>query len=143
MRLRATAYFWQGQPVAAVAAVDRHVAEAALDLITVDYEPLHAVLDIAAAIAPDAPLLNPDLKPKGFDGVPVVRNAGSRTLIEHGDAAAALAASAAIGAASVVVDTGHQAIEPHACVAEAEPTGNVTIWALHKAPSRPNRRPSC
>ena len=91
---------WQGQPVAAVAAVDRHIADAALDLITVDYEPLPAALDIAAAIAPDAPLLNPELKPKGFDGVPLVRNAGSRTLIEHGDAAAALASSAAVASIS-------------------------------------------
>ena len=31
---------WVGQPVAAVAAVDVHVAEAALALIEVDYEPL-------------------------------------------------------------------------------------------------------
>lgn len=121
---------WQGQPVAAVAAVDRHIADAALDLITVDYEPLPAALDIAAAIAPDAPLLNPELKPKGFDGVPLVRNAGSRTLIEHGDAAAALASSAAVASISAIVDTGHQGyIEPHACIAEAEPTGNVTVWA--------------
>ena len=46
---------WVGQPVAAVAAVDVHVAEAALALIEVDYEPLPAVLDIAAAMAADAP----------------------------------------------------------------------------------------
>src|SRR5437879_11100710 len=47
---------WVGQPVAAVAAVDVHVAEAALALIEVDYEPLPAVLDIAAAIAGGAPV---------------------------------------------------------------------------------------
>ena len=35
--------FWVGQPVAAVAAVDVYVAEAALALIEVDYEPLPAV----------------------------------------------------------------------------------------------------
>ena len=51
--------FWVGQPVAAVAAVDLHVAEAALALIEVEYEPLPAVLDIAAAMAADAPSILP------------------------------------------------------------------------------------
>ena len=122
---------WRGQPVAAVAAVDAHVAAEALDLIAVDYEPLPALLSIDAAMAADAPVIHPDLKPKGFDGgLAPVRNAGSRTLVERGDVAAGLASSAATGEASVVVDTAHQGyIEPHACVAEADPQGNVTIWA--------------
>src|SRR6185436_1619078 len=34
-----------GEPVAAVAAIDRHTAEDALQLIAVDYEPLPFVLD--------------------------------------------------------------------------------------------------
>ena len=46
---------WVGQPVAAVAAVDVHVAEAALALIEVDYEPLPAVLDIARRWRPMRP----------------------------------------------------------------------------------------
>jgi len=121
---------WRGQPVAAVAAIDSATAAAALDLIEVTYEPLPAVMDIEAAMAPTAPLLHPDLKPKGFDGAAPVRNAGSRTVIERGDVRAALAASAAVGEARVLVDTAHQGyIEPHACVAEADPQGNVTIWA--------------
>ena len=122
---------WRGHPVAAVAATDAHIAAAALDLIEVVYEPLPAVMDIADAMQPNAPLLNPELKPKGFDGgVPIVRNAGTRTLIERGDVAAALKAAAAVGEARVVIDTAHQGyIEPHACVAESDPTGLVTIWA--------------
>lgn len=47
--------FWIGQPVAAVAAMDPHTAEAALDLIDVTYEPLSAVMDIRSALADDAP----------------------------------------------------------------------------------------
>ncbi len=121
---------WRGQPVAAVAAVDRATADAALDLIEVAYAPLPVVMDIAAATQPDAPLLYPDMKPKGFDGIPAVRNAGSRTLISRGDTASALSRAAAVGEARTIIDTGHQGyIEPHACVAEADPTGNVTIWA--------------
>ncbi len=50
-----------GEPVAAVAAVDRATAEDALERIRVEYEPLPAVVDPEAAIAPDAPLLYPQL----------------------------------------------------------------------------------
>ncbi len=49
-----------GDPVAAVAAVDRHVAEEALQQITVEYEPLEFVLDQEAAIKPDAPKIWPE-----------------------------------------------------------------------------------
>lgn len=124
--------FWRGQPVAAVAAVDQHVAAAALDLIEVTYEPLPAVMDMRSAMASKAPLIHPELKPKGFDaGAAPLRNAGARTLIERGDVAAALAAPGAlIGEVATITDTGHQGyIEPHACVAESDPTGFVTVWA--------------
>ena len=50
-----------GEPVAAVAAVDRATAEDALERIRVEYEPLPAVVDPEAAIAPGAPLLYPEL----------------------------------------------------------------------------------
>jgi CO/xanthine dehydrogenase Mo-binding subunit/aerobic-type carbon monoxide dehydrogenase small subunit (CoxS/CutS family) len=49
-----------GEPVAAVAAVNRHVAEEALQLIAVDYEVLPFVLDQEAALQPDAPKIWPD-----------------------------------------------------------------------------------
>jgi xanthine dehydrogenase molybdenum-binding subunit len=122
---------WRGQPVAAVAATDPYIAAAALELIEVRYEVLPPVMDMAAAMAPDAPVIFPDIKPKGFEpGAAIPRNAGSRTLIERGDVAAAFAAAAATRRVAATIDTGHQGyIEPHACVAEADPQGNVTIWA--------------
>jgi 2-furoyl-CoA dehydrogenase large subunit len=46
-----------GQPIAAVAAVDRAAAEDALDLIEVEYEPLPAVVTPEAALSPEAPIL--------------------------------------------------------------------------------------
>lgn len=49
-----------GQPVAAVAAVDRHTAEAAVELIEVEYEPLPFVLDPEEALQPDAPQIWPE-----------------------------------------------------------------------------------
>ncbi|MBN8905644.1 MAG: xanthine dehydrogenase family protein molybdopterin-binding subunit, partial [Rhodospirillales bacterium] len=122
---------WVGQPIAAVAAVDRHVAEEALALIEVDYDVLPAAASIEAATAKGAVRLHPDHKPKGFDaGAAIPPNIGSRTLIERGDSTAALAAAAATASIAVSIDTGHQGyLEPHACVAEADPQGNVTIWA--------------
>src|SRR5438552_163497 len=49
-----------GEPVAAVAAVDRHIAEDALQLIAVDHEPLPFVLDQEDAPTPDAVQIWPE-----------------------------------------------------------------------------------
>src|SRR5262245_18603231 len=49
-----------GEPVAAVAAVDRHVAEEALQLIAVEYEILPHVLDPEDALKPDAVKIWPE-----------------------------------------------------------------------------------
>jgi carbon-monoxide dehydrogenase large subunit len=46
-----------GEPVAVVAAVDRGVAEDAVELIEVEYEPLPPVLNADEALKPDAPLV--------------------------------------------------------------------------------------
>ncbi len=46
-----------GEPVAVVVAVDRYVAEDALELIQVDYEPLPGVAHLDDALRPGAPLL--------------------------------------------------------------------------------------
>ena len=51
---------YQGEPVAAVAATDRYIAEDALEAIDVDYEVLPAVTTMDAALAPDAPLIYED-----------------------------------------------------------------------------------
>jgi aerobic carbon-monoxide dehydrogenase large subunit len=48
---------WQGEPVVAVAADTLANAEAALESIEVEYEPLPAVLDVDSALEPDAPLV--------------------------------------------------------------------------------------
>ncbi|MBI3105503.1 MAG: xanthine dehydrogenase family protein molybdopterin-binding subunit [Candidatus Rokubacteria bacterium] len=55
-----TAHF-VGEPVAVVVARDRYLAEDALDAIEVDYEPLPAVVDQEAALAPNAPILHDNL----------------------------------------------------------------------------------
>lgn len=50
---------YAGQPVAMVIASDRYVAEDALELIDVEFEPLPAVTDPEEALEPGAPLLEP------------------------------------------------------------------------------------
>ena len=49
-----------GQPVAAVAAVDRYIAEEALQLIDIDYEELPFVIDPEEALEPGAPRIWPE-----------------------------------------------------------------------------------
>jgi CO/xanthine dehydrogenase Mo-binding subunit len=52
---------YAGEVVAAVAADTLRIAEAAIDLIEVEYEPLPLVLDVREAVKPDATLIHPDL----------------------------------------------------------------------------------
>ena len=122
---------WVGQPVAAVAAVDVHVAEAALALIEVEYEPLPAVLDIAAAMAADAPVLHEHVFTKGIEPRPrTPGNVCSRTVIARGDAQGALTAAPATARLSVQVDTAHQGyLEPQAMLAQVDANGFATVWA--------------
>ena len=53
--------YWQGEPVVAVVAESRAVAEDAVELIEVDWRELPAVVDAAAALAPDAPVLHAEM----------------------------------------------------------------------------------
>ncbi len=49
---------WLGEPIVAVVAATRALAEDAIDLIRIDYEELPAVTDIDAALAPGAPVIH-------------------------------------------------------------------------------------
>jgi 2-furoyl-CoA dehydrogenase large subunit len=51
-----------GEPVAVVVAADRYLAEDALELIAVDYDPLPVVVDIGAALDPAQPPLHEKLR---------------------------------------------------------------------------------
>jgi carbon-monoxide dehydrogenase large subunit len=50
---------YEGQPVVSVAAATRHIAEDALELIEIDYEPLPHIADVMSAMQPGAPVLHP------------------------------------------------------------------------------------
>ncbi len=56
---------YHGEEVACIVAEDEQTALDALDLIAVEYEVLHHVVDIEAAAEPTAPQIHPGLKPGG------------------------------------------------------------------------------
>lgn len=51
----------EGQPVVSVVATSRHVAEDALELVDIEYEPLPHVVDSVSAVEPGAPVLHPEV----------------------------------------------------------------------------------
>ncbi|HEX9122970.1 MAG TPA: molybdopterin cofactor-binding domain-containing protein, partial [Actinomycetota bacterium] len=53
--------FWVGQPIVAIVATDRALAEDALEVVEVDYEPLPVVSDAERALEPGAPVLHLEL----------------------------------------------------------------------------------
>ncbi|NIA71517.1 xanthine dehydrogenase family protein molybdopterin-binding subunit [Pelagibius litoralis] len=53
--------FFQGEPIVAVAATSRAIAEDAVDLIEVDYKELPPVTDMETALDPDTPVIHPEL----------------------------------------------------------------------------------
>ncbi len=68
-----------GEPVAVAVARDRYLAEDALDLIEVEYEPLPVLADPEAALRPEAPALAPELQaPALGEGLPANAQADFR-----------------------------------------------------------------
>ena len=53
--------FWQGEPIVAVVAESRAVAEDAAELVYVDFDPKDAIVDMDEALAPESPVIHPDL----------------------------------------------------------------------------------
>jgi CO/xanthine dehydrogenase Mo-binding subunit len=121
---------YEGHAVAAVAATSARIAEEAARLIEVDYEVLPHVLDIAAALAPDAPLLHDDVFTKGVEPAPdKPSNSALRFTLGRGDPEAALARAAHRAAGTYSCLPVHQGyIEPHACVASWNADGQAQIW---------------
>ena len=108
-----------GDEVAAVAALDEQTAKEALDLIQVEYEPLPELLDPFQAMAKGAPLIHPEYPgnicqevhnsigntEKGFAQSYIVRN--DRFANRKTDGVP---------------------MEPQACLANYELSGNLTLW---------------
>jgi carbon-monoxide dehydrogenase large subunit len=115
-----------GEPVLAVAATSRAAAEDAAALVTVEYDPLPAVLDPDAAVTPDAPLIHPELGD----------NVIYETRLSAGDVEAAFARAHKVY--SRAFTTGRHTgvpIEPRGLVADFEPaTRALTVWISTQVP---------
>jgi CO/xanthine dehydrogenase Mo-binding subunit len=122
---------YHGHAVAAVAAVSASVAEEAIDLLEIVYEPLPHVTDVEAAMAPDAPVLHEHLFTGGLETRPdKPSNIAKRNAIVRGDLAAGFAQAEVVVESRYVTAATHQGyIEPHACVANWAPDGQCQVWA--------------
>ena len=110
---------YKGHPIAAVAASSPHMAEEALNLITVDYEILDSVSTVEAALAEGAPLLH-----KKYEN-----NIASHTQLRLGDVDKGFAGSAHIVEREFRTATVHQGyIEPHSATGWWTANNRVTIW---------------
>ncbi len=127
---------YHGHPVAAVAATNPRIAEEALGRIEVDYEILRPVLDVEAAMAPDAPLLHDDLYTRGVDPRPETpSNVAARIVIERGDTEKGFAEADVVIEREYRTETVHQGyIEPHAAVASTAEDGQSVLWCCTQGP---------
>jgi CO/xanthine dehydrogenase Mo-binding subunit len=130
-----------GDRVAAVAAESKEAAEAALELIEVEYEELPAVFDPLEATRPEAPLIHED--PKTYPGFPMqrdgtdVHNGQTRLAWQRGDVEAGFAKSDLVMEHTFHVPSRHQGyLEPYASVLDIDPDGRVQVWCSAKAPFR-------
>ena len=131
-----------GDWVAAVAAETAEIAEQALSLIEVDYEPLEPLFDPLVATDEGVPVIHD--QPEAHVIIPVPydpkRNLAAEVSMEHGDVDAALEASDHVleGAFSTHYAQ-HCPIEPHVTIAYFEPDGRIAIRSSTQVPFHARR----
>ncbi|MBI5366266.1 MAG: molybdopterin-dependent oxidoreductase [Planctomycetes bacterium] len=115
-----------GDPVAAVAARDPWIAEAAVNAIKVDYEPLPVIGSIEEAIARPTPQIHP----YADEG-----NLHRKLALEFGDVARGLAEADLVREDLFFYEGNtHLPIEQHACVALADADGKLTLYSSTQTP---------
>ena len=111
--------------VAGVVAVDPDVAEEALGLIEVEYEPLPAVFTFDEAMAEGAPILHPE---RGSNLAKTYRYA-------HGDLALGESESEVVVAADYLLPyVAHGCMETSVVVAQFDGRGRLTLWSTTQIP---------
>jgi CO/xanthine dehydrogenase Mo-binding subunit len=126
---------YHGQPVAAVVAESKEAAEAAAELVKVQYEELPGVFTVAAALDPSSPLVQEaELRP----GDPLNNtNVLRERHFGWGDVDAARAALVVENVYTFPMIT-HFAIEPHAFIAAPDEDG-VAVWTPTQNPFQMQR----
>ena len=133
---------YKGHAVAAVAATSPQVAEEALTLIEVDYEPLPVVLTLHDAMQEDAPLLHENLTTRSLaqrftrgTDTGVHSNVASHIQFKRGDLEQGFREATVIVEREFTTETVHQGyIEPHVSTAFWAPDGRLTIWTSTQGP---------
>jgi xanthine dehydrogenase molybdenum-binding subunit len=128
--LARTKVLYKGHPVAAVAAANQHVAEAALDLIKVEYEVLPAVMTVQQAMAKDAPLLHENLTTTELgERTDKKSNVATHVQFNQGDIEKGFAAADVIVELEFGNETVHQGyIEPQSASAIWNENDEITVW---------------
>ena len=126
-----------GEKVAVIAAESEEVAEAATELIEVDYDELAPLLDPVEAMAPNATLLHPNVQ--SYRGLlhemPTPSNVFVDLTWTKGDVEAGFGNADLIIENTFTTQPIHQAyIEPHACIVQAHGSGGADVWACSKVP---------
>jgi len=125
---------FEGEVIAAVAAVDAETAQRALDAVVVEYEPLPVVIDLEAAIAEGAPLVHEGWAEYKGSRTGREGNIASSTLMSRGDVDAGMAEADHVVTSRYVADASHAApIEPRGVLAQWEGE-RVTIWSSTQVP---------
>jgi CO/xanthine dehydrogenase Mo-binding subunit len=128
-----------GERVAAVAADDATIAEAACQLIDVVYEELPTVFGPEAALADGAPVLHPNVN--SYVGLPRPVDGNLNGFVTdtwgNGDVAVGFAAAEVIIEGTYTTQRVHQGyIEPHGCLVWIDDDGRTNIYSPNKAPHR-------
>jgi CO/xanthine dehydrogenase Mo-binding subunit len=125
-----------GQPLAAVAAVSPDAVGAALAAIDVVCEPLPPVIDVAAALAPGAPLVHEGWA--AYTALPILHREGNvcnRARIVVGDVERGFEEADRIFEHRFTTRSVHQGYtEPRAAVAQWPSAGHVTVWSNTQLP---------
>ena len=121
---------YKGHQVAAVAAINAHIAEEALELIDVEYEVLPPVVDVRKAMKSDAPLLHEDLRTDEMGKQSEnPSNVASHFQHKKGNLERGFAEADVVVEHEFTTQTVHQGyIEPHNATALHNPDGQLTIW---------------
>jgi CO/xanthine dehydrogenase Mo-binding subunit len=126
-----------GEKVAAVAAESEAVAEAAIDLIEVEYEDLPVVTDPVQAAEPSAPLLHPNVAQyKGLlQKIESPTNVFVHLTWKKGEVNEGFRQSDVVVENTFTVPAVHQAyIEPHSSLVRVDADGGAEIWSSNKSP---------
>ena len=119
---------YDGHAVAAVAATSAEIAEAALELVEVDYEVLPHVIDVDLAMEDGAPVLDEELKPAGMEASGPT-NIAKKVVFDLGDVGKGFEEAEVVLERSYTTAAVHQGyIEPHAAVASVSADGQAQIW---------------